>query len=209
MQDRLKLRRQLPPNRTLSQVWNHYQIEKAIADRLKKASRAERGTIYRSMYDELFQKVPDHPRLTRKDDAIRTAYTNQSKLRLVQNFLNPSVRVAEFAPGDCHFLRSIANRVKFIYGIDISDQHGDGDTGDGDTATNWRLIIYDGFDTNEITDGSLDLVVSDQLIEHLHVQDTPGHFVLVARLLKNGGTYVFRTPHAFTGPHDVSAYFCD
>jgi hypothetical protein len=50
---------------------------------------------------------------------------------------------------------------------------------------------------------------SDQLIEHLHPQDTAEHFCFVRRLLKRGGNYLFRTPHALSGPHDVSAYFSD
>ena len=28
-------------------------------------------------------------------------------------------------------------------------------------------------------------------------------------ILTAGGVYLIRTPHAFTGPHDVSKYFCD
>lgn len=54
---------------------------------------------------------------------------------------------------------------------------------------------------------SYDVVFSDQLIEHFHPEDTICHFYLVKRLLKERGTYIFRTPHLFRGPHDVSKYF--
>ena len=32
---------------------------------------------------------------------------------------------------------------------------------------------------------------------------------MVHHLLKDGGKYVFRTPHPSSGPTDVSGYFCD
>ena len=153
----------------------------------------------------LFRLVPDHPRLTRRADPDRTRAVNQSKLGLIGDLLTPSMVVAEFAPGDCLFATEIARRVKLVYGIDISDQRGDTHR----AADNFRLIVYDGFDTEAIAAGSLDLVFSDQLIEHFHPDDAAAHFALAARLLKRGGRYFFRTPHALTGPHDVSAYFSD
>lgn len=61
----MELLRPLPPHRTRKQVENHYLVEKAIAERLKAASREERRLIYSTTYDELFARVPDHPRLTR------------------------------------------------------------------------------------------------------------------------------------------------
>ena len=60
-----------------------------------------------------------------------------------------------------------------------------------------------------IDEESLDIVFSDQLIEHFHPEETELHFRLVNRILKKGGKYIFRTPHALTGPHDISKYFCD
>jgi SAM-dependent methyltransferase len=69
------------------------------------------------------------------------------------------------------------------------------------------LIVYDGYRLDAIPSNSIDLVFSDQLIEHFHPEDTKVHFELVHRILKPGGKYVFRTPHALTGPHDVSQYF--
>ena len=67
--------------------------------------------------------------------------------------------------------------------------------------------MYDGCNLNEIGDNSVDVVFSDQLIEHFHPEDTKLHFQLVHRILKVGGKYVFNTPHLLTGPHDISQYF--
>lgn len=201
----MKLKRPLPPNRSFEQVEHHYLVEKSIAERLKKASREERKLIYSTMYDELFREVPDHPRLTRRDSEQLTEAANRNKLSVVGRFLTKSDVFVEFAPGDCKFSMEAAKHVKFAYGIDISDQRDPSD----DVPENFKLVLYDGYDLDGVDNESIDIVFSDQLIEHFHPEETKLHFEIVHRMLKAGGKYVFRTPHALTGPHDVSMYFSD
>lgn len=197
-----KLKKKLPSDRTFEQIRNHYEVEKAIATRLKRATREERKIIYQTMYDELFKQVPDHSRLKRRENPKMTAIVNQNKLKLIEKFIDKSTIFVEFAPGDCRFAISICNRVRFVYGIDISDQRGQLDN----VPDNFELIIYDGYDL-QMQENSADVVFSDQLIEHLHPEDTEFHFQLVRKILRVQGVYVFRTPHRFSGPHDVSRYF--
>jgi SAM-dependent methyltransferase len=202
----MKIKLKNPPSdgRTFEQIRNHYEVEKAIAARLKEATKEERKIIYRTMYDELLRRVPDHPRLRRPkgDTFVKTA--NIKKLRLVEKFLNKSTTFVEFGPGDCSFVTSICDRVRIAYGVDISDQRTQG----YNLAANFELIIYDGYDL-ALEEASADIVFSDQLIEHFHQEDVELHFQLVRKILKPQGVYVFRTPHRFTGPHDVSGYFSD
>lgn len=157
------------------------------------------------MYDELFSKVPDHPRLVRKQDDKLTALVNRQKLALVKPFIKKGDCYAEFGPGDCRLAMQVACVVSEAYGVDISDQRNPADK----VPDNFKLVVYDGYELNEPAPNSIDLVFSDQLIEHFHPEDTRHHFELVHRILKSGGRYLFRTPHALTGPHDVSKYFCD
>jgi SAM-dependent methyltransferase len=201
----MELKRPLPPGRTYEQVKNHYLVEKAIADRLKKANCEERKQIYATMYDELFARVPDHPRLTIREDKQLTRAGIKSKQVLVRKFLTPSMIFLEIAPGDCIFAEEIAQYCRQVYAIDISDQRSKQDK----CPDNFRLIVYDGYDQTDIAEGSIDLAFSDQLIEHIHPEDTKLHFQLVNRLLKKGGKYLFRTPHWLNGPCDVSRYFSD
>ncbi len=180
-------------------------VETAIAGRFKGSTREERKLLYATMYDELFRQVPDHPRLTRRNDEQLTQRANRIKLALVNRFLDKSVLFAEFAPGDCKFAFEVAKHVKWIHGIDISDQSDPADS----VPENFNLIIYDGYDLKEINRISFDIVFSDQLIEHFHPEETRLHFELIHRILKVGGKYIFRTPHSFSGPHDISAFFSD
>jgi SAM-dependent methyltransferase len=134
-----------------------------------------------------------------------TARANNDKLSLLSRFLDKSDVFVEFAPGDCRFAAEVVKHVKYGCGVDISDQRNPADK----FPENFKLIVYDGYNLDEIESNSIDIVFSDQLIEHIHPDDTKLHFILIHRILKNGGKYVFRTPHSLTGPHDVSGYFSD
>lgn len=200
----LKLKRPLPPGRSLKQVENHYKAEKSLAAELKQADREKRKEIYPVMYDKLFQQVPDHPRLQRRKSKRLTLESNRSKFNLVKKFVDKNTVFVEIAAGDCKFAKEMAKHVNYVYGVDISDQTGE----DEKFPDNFKLITYDGYNL-AMEDESVDVVFSDQLIEHLHSEDTKYHFQLVNRILKQNGLYVFRTPHEFSGPHDVSKYFSD
>lgn len=56
-------------------------------------------------------------------------------------------------------------------------------------------------------EGSIDVVYSNDVVEHLHPDDMQEHLELVFRLLRPRGLYICITPNRITGPHDVSAQF--
>ncbi|MCC7429246.1 class I SAM-dependent methyltransferase [bacterium] len=199
----MKLLKELPPNRTYEQVKNHYLVEKAIAQKLMNTiDYEERKVIFARMYDELFAKVPDHPRLTRRESEKLSKEANRDKFNVLKNFVNKDTNLLEFAPGDCKFAIEMVSKVKSIVGVDISDQRGEAEK----TLNNFNLVIYDGYNLG-IEDNSIDVVFSDQLIEHFHPDDTVHHFKIIKKLLKKNGFYIFRTPHNYCGPSDVSGYF--
>jgi len=202
--DATRLKRKLPRDRTFEQLRNHYEVEKSIAARLKNAGREERKKLFPVMYDELFAKVPDHPRNKARKSADEIESLNKKKLQLVEEHLDDSTIFVEFGPGDCHFAFEVCKHVKMLFAVDISDQRAE----KINIPANFKLMIYDGFNL-DIESDSVDVVFSDQLIEHLHDEDVEDHFQLVKRILRNGGLYILRAPHAFFGPHDISKYFSD
>ena len=177
-----KLRRPLPSGRSSSQILHHYQVEKEIAGRLKRADRDERRKIYAGMYAELFARVPDHPRLAGTRDPDSLAAHNRKKFALVERFINPETVFVEFAPGDCTFAYLVCVRAQAVIGVDISDQSAEAFA----VPDNFALRVYDGFHL-DLPDGCADIVFSDQFIEHLHPDDADLHFQLVHGLLKPGG----------------------
>ena len=198
------LKRKLPPNRSFDQVYNHYLVEKELAEKLRLSSQNERTQIYLSMYDTLFRRVPDHPRITRSGNRELTDFANNSKLSLTRRYIGSHSTVLEFAPGDCKFAMLLCQYARFVYAVDISDQRNVLER----DPENFQLIIYDGYQL-EVPENSIDVIFSDQLIEHFHPDDSSLHFQLTWRLLAPGGIYIFRTPHAFSGPHDISKFFSD
>jgi len=189
--------------RSEERLRRHYEVEKALAARLRHTtSRDERMKMYESMYDTLFAAVPDHPRLTAARDRAVIERMNRGRLAIVAPYLRADARVLDIGAGDCAFSFELARRAKQVTGIDISSASAKLDG----APSNFRLLVYDGFHL-PLEPDSIDLAFSDQLVEHLHIDDAEWHFKMIADVLAPGGYYVFRTPHRFTGPHDVSMYF--
>jgi len=194
-----------PPARSPEQLLNHYEIEKRIASRLRRASREQRSAIYRTMYDELFRDVPDHPRLTRTATKELTEAWIRSGMELLHRFIGGSSVVVEFGPGDCAFAEALCARVGKVIGFDIVDLRDPAKS----SPDNFRLVIYDGIEVDSDENDFADVVFSDQLIEHIHPEDIGLHFSSAWSMLKEGGCYLLRTPHAHSGPHDISKYFSE
>ncbi|NPA44893.1 MAG: methyltransferase domain-containing protein [Chlorobi bacterium] len=180
----------------------HYEVEKSIAEKLKKATKNERKVIYRTMYDELFEKIPNHSRLQRRASSSKTKKTNNYNIKFLKKHLNGIKSFCEFAPGDGKLSIKISEFVEKVYSIDISNQL----LKDELIPENMELIIYDGYNLN-IKKETIDLVFSNQLIEHFHPDETETHFKIVYDILKPKGSYIFKTPHNFSGPWDISRYF--
>jgi len=188
--------------RSYERVQEHYRIEKELAARLRSASQSERQRMYTAVYDELFQRVPDHPQLTMKlDERLRRTEVSQ-RLNLVRPYLKPETIYLEVGPGDCAFALAVARRVRKVYAIDVSKEILGGVMQHG----NFELAMSDGCSV-PVPEGSVDLAYSDQLMEHLHPDDARTQLENIYQALKPGGTYLCITPNRLSGPHDVSRYF--
>lgn len=191
-----------PETRTLERLRHHYEVERELGDRLRRASRDERRALYATLYDELFARVPDHPRLTCQETPAEIAAAVQRRMRLLAPLLPGTECFLEFAPGDCRLALEVCRHVPRVIAADISDQI----RGDVARPPNFEQVIYDGYDL-PLADGTADLAFSYQFIEHLHPEDTELHLRTAYRVLRPGGRYVLSTPHRYSGPHDVSVYF--
>lgn len=191
--------------RTPERIRHHYEVEKELAARMRASTREERTELFKTLYTELFNRVEDHPRLTRRETAEASQQNLESQLRLLRPHFpesGPKPVLIEFAPGDCRLAGAAAKSCAKVYGVDISDQRSPGET----FPENFELIVYDGYHL-DLPDGCATLAFSYQFLEHLHPDDVDPHFAMASRLLQPGGVYVFDTPHRFSGPHDVSVHF--
>lgn len=160
--------------------------------------------MYRSVYDELFQSVQDHPQLTRLADPVAERRAVGRQLQVLERFVRPGCTFLEVGPGDCQVSFAIAATAGRVWAVDVSEEV----VGGGTRPSNFSLVLTDGTDI-PIPDGSVDVAYSNQLMEHLHPDDAREQVRNIFQALTPGGVYLCATPSRLTGPHDVSAHFDD
>jgi SAM-dependent methyltransferase len=175
-------------------------FEIAIAHRLRVAAQQDRRQLYSHLYNEYVEKFPES---LPKDstDSERSARYESAFLR---RFLTPSTVVAEIGPGRCHLAVAIAPLVGKIYGVDVAEVGAGASNG----VSNFEFRQTDGIHMPFESD-SVDLVISNQLMEHLHPDDATDQLQEIHRVLRQGGSYICVTPSRVNGPHDCSAIFED
>jgi SAM-dependent methyltransferase len=201
-----EMRIKLPKSekRTPEQIREHYEIEKELADKLRRAPREERRYLYSSLYDELYRRVPFHPQLTRKLSPAGTKYIVASQMRFLHSFLNKERTFLEVGPGDCALSFEVSKFVKQVYAVDVSDEITKAST----APENFQLFLSDGCSV-PVPSNSINLAYSYNLMEHLHPDDAIDQLRHIYKALVPGGAYICVTPNRITGPHDVSRFFDD
>jgi len=196
----------IPPGETRSpeQLWEQYQVEKELADRLRLASKEQRRHLYAQMYDELFRRIPHHPQLRKKGDLEIQKSKQKAQVRFLQPFLKPSFVFLEVGVGDCSVSFQIAKQVAKVYAVDVSEEI----TKHQNKPVNFELILSDG-SSIPVPENSVDLTFSNQLMEHLHSEDAKDQLANILKALKKGGKYICITPNRINGPADISRYFDD
>jgi len=188
--------------RTFRELREHYEIEKQLADKLRMASREERGRLYASSYDELFLRVPHHPQNTRKGNMEVRRRVTAGQLKLLQQFIRPDTIFMEIGPGDCSLSMELTKRVARVFAIDVSKEI----TASQKRPANFELILSDG-SSIPVPRNSVSVAYSYQLMEHLHPDDALEQVRNIHAALIPGGYYVCITPNRLSGPHDISKYF--
>jgi SAM-dependent methyltransferase len=188
--------------RTPEQIRNHYDIERELAARLRRASKGERRELYASLYDELFRRVPHHSQLTRKSSPEERARAAARQMRFLRRFLRRDATFLEIGPGDCALTFRAAGSCRMVYAVEVSEEI----TRNLAFPRNVRLLLSDGTSI-PVPDASVAVAYSNQLMEHLHPDDAVEQLRNIWKALAPGGVYVCITPNRINGPHDVSRHF--
>jgi SAM-dependent methyltransferase len=175
-------------------------FETDLAGRLRRAERSERTKLYSQVYNEYAEKFPE----SLPKDSTKAERIARYEASFLRRFLTPRTVMVEIGPGRCHLAFALAPFVLKIYGVDVSAL----DTGAAAAPPNFELRLTDGVHL-PFEDESVDLVISNQLMEHLHPDDANEQLREVYRVLRSGGSYICVTPNRVNGPHDCSAYFDD
>lgn len=189
-------------DRNLADLRRHYDVERALGDRLRTSPPEERRALYGQIYNELFARVPDHPQLTRKVSPERSRQKYLAEFRLVAKFITPESDFLEVGTGDGALSLHVAKHARRVTAIDVSDTI----LKDIQAPSNVRLLVFDGCNI-PVEPQSIDVAYSNQVIEHLHPEDAALQLSSILRALKPGGCYVCVTPNRLNGPHDISMFF--
>jgi SAM-dependent methyltransferase len=184
-----------PPERLIA----HYELERRLADRLRAARRDERSRLYTEVYSELFNGLPDHPQKT-AEGSRTDRITNQA--RLLKPLMRRGDVYLEIGCGDALLPFALSGFAREVLGLDVTDALVDFAA----APASFRFLKTDGVEI-PLADSSVDLAHSDQLMEHLHVEDAEAQLREIHRVLRPGGHYVCKTPSRVTGPHDISVFF--
>ncbi len=193
----------IPPTepRSRDELRRHYEIETALAARLRRASKEERRSLYSEVYDELFRQVPE---LARKADPAGRAHEVALQAQALKPFLDPETVFLEVGAGDCALSLHLAGKVRQVYAVEAAAEV----SGGLGKPEGFELLLTD---TNPLPldAASVDVAYSCHFLEHLHPEDAAEHAAEMRRVLRPGGVYVAITPNRLWGPHDVSRYFDD
>lgn len=191
----------VPPTETRSRetLRRHYEVEKALADRLRRAAADERRGLYGEVYDEFFRRLTDLPTLD--PEARRQVVALQA--RALEPFLTPDSVFLEVGAGDGALALHVAARVRRVVAVDASAA-----TAPREHPENFELVLSGALEL-PLDDAGVDVAYSCHFLEHLHPDDAPVHAAEVRRVLRPGGRYLCVTPNRLWGPHDVSRSFDD
>lgn len=188
--------------RTHDEIKHDYEIEKALADKLRNATQEERKTLYPQVYSEYFEKVKKAPQIIRKQNTREKERYVLKQLNQFKHLLKPTMTFVEVGAGDCALSMTVASHVKKAYALEVSDHI----SLTREKPDNFEVITFDGLHF-PFEDNSVDFVYSNQLMEHLHPDDAASQLSEIYRILKKGGMYYCITPSRLNGPHDISKYF--
>ena len=158
--------------------------------------------MYASLYDELYQRIPDHPQLSSKESPFGRHLATAREFGRIKRFLKAHTVFLEVGPGDCALSFKAAGIVQQVYAIDVSAEI----TRRASPPENFQLVLSDGC-TIPVPSGGIDVAYSNQLMEHLHPDDASQQLQNIFKALTHGGIYICLTPNRLSGPHDISKYF--
>jgi SAM-dependent methyltransferase len=187
------------PEQTHDNTHEQCVFETRIATKLRNATPTERKRLYNEVYGEYFEAFPEALRPAHDNPGSNVAY----ELAFAKRFVSSDAIVAEVGPGRCEFAIALATYCKCIYAVDVTDLS----PGESRPA-NFRHVLTNGIQI-PLPDYSVNMVISNQLMEHLHPDDAADQLQEIFRILRPGGSYICVTPNRLHGPHDSSARFED
>jgi SAM-dependent methyltransferase len=178
-------------------VERHRELEAKLTQRLLSTTPEDRCRVFEECYTTLFRTLP----------WLNEPPTNQLRPKDValSKVLKQHSLIFEVGSGKGRLARALVESGHRCVATEVTAERGQKHVSNVE-GLEWRS-------TNGVNlaryepENTYDYVVSSNLVEHLHPDDIQCHFENVRMILKPGGEYMLETPHAGTGPCDLSAVF--
>jgi len=204
---RYKENYEIPPNIDISEemILKHWNLERSLTKQLIESTFENRWETFERCYSTLFAE------LFWLNISVGTAVTKISSNQYsiwTEVIGDPPLYVYEIGSGKGGLINYLANSGYVCKGTEITRQRGERYVPEH-SKISWG--ISDGVHLNQFEKAdTFDVVISNQVIEHIHPDDLLEHFNGVRTILTKGGRYIFTTPHKYFGPSDISRVFnCD
>jgi 2-polyprenyl-3-methyl-5-hydroxy-6-metoxy-1,4-benzoquinol methylase len=190
----------LPSSVTVTEqmVRQHVELEHHLTERLLNSRPDNRTAVWVQSYDQLYHDLPWLAETSAPGDT-----SDDLEFSHFLKLIPTGSSVIEIGSGAGSLSRYLTERARPCVATDITEERGGTRKTD---SVEWHAT--DGVHLDDYEDGrEYDVVLSTQVIEHLHPDDVERHFRGAFELLKPDGSYVFNTPHVFLGPADLSRVF--
>lgn len=185
---------------TAEMVRHHWVLERNLTKRLLASGPDERAEVFESCYTTLYRECDwlnqfCQPRYKSED------LSYQHFLQL----LGSAKTVYEIGSGQARLIKYLARHGYACTATEITTERGECYA---EESANLEWHTSDGVNLERFEPSNhYDVAISTQVIEHIHPSDLITHLRGVREILKDGGKYIFNTPHKLFGPHDLSLVF--
>jgi cyclopropane fatty-acyl-phospholipid synthase-like methyltransferase len=198
----------IPPEAEVTEemILHHWELEKALTQKLLASTPQERWEVFEQCYSTLFAELEWINRLSEQD--VKRSRSQRYR-EWLEEIGSPPQKLYEIGSGKGDMITFLAESGLECKGTEVTRERGQKHVSDSLPNLSWGNsdgIHLDRFETL----ASYNVVLSHQVVEHFHPDDLIEHFQGCHSILVEGGRYIFSTPHRYTGPHDVSIVFkCD
>lgn len=202
-----------PGEPTTFQEWrqHHYEVEKQYARQILETPKGSerRRQLFQQAYSDVIGNI-----IQRYDPGGGETNYTATVVGIVKSLVSLSgkhaakhmTKVFDLGCGSGHLLVALAKDGYDVYGIDVSEasiveaQNDLGPFAKSDQVQNGDVLDY-------CPPTKFDIIVMDNVIEHLVPDETSEILAKCYDMLEEEGYLVVLTPHSLSGPHDISKYF--
>jgi len=188
---------------TEAMILQHWTLEKRLRHDLLASTPENRWEVFEKAYDELYA---DMSWLTELTDSGSIAGERVIAYRLWEQLIgSPPQKIYEIGAGRGDLIGYLAQCGFECRGTEITRERGKKWVDDA-AGISWGTSDGIHLDRFEAPD-TYDVLISNQVVEHMHPDDILDHFKATHAILKPGGRYIFSTPHRAAGPTDITGIF--